>query len=113
MLCSSGLRGASQPFVLRYRSTLEPFALDRLRCLRTRRELPQDIRQDTAVAVVLGFLRCQQQHLDLEALLAPGAFGNDLDFARGAVVQAGDVEGLVALEPEALRVLAFRELHRQ
>src|SRR5262249_29980874 len=76
-------------------------------------ELTQHVRQDAAVPVVLALLRRQQQHLDLEALLAGGAPGDDLDFACRAVVETGGGAYFVAAQAERLRVLAGAELQRQ
>src|SRR5690606_35098652 len=76
-----------------------------------RGELPQHVVQDAAVAEVLDFLRRQQQHAHVEAGLA--AVGLARDHRGGpavAVLQAGDVDRLAAVQAQAARVLAVLEL---
>ena len=66
------------------------------------------------MAEVFDFLRGQQQHLHLEADLgAVRARGHHGGLAGLAVVQAGDLHHLVALEAKRLRVLAVQELAGQ
>src|SRR5688500_732200 len=59
-------------------------------------ELAQHVMQDSAVAEIFDFLRRQQQRLHREAQLAAVRARRDHgDLARGAVLQADDVDRLI------------------
>src|SRR5699024_6519238 len=76
--------------------------------------LPQHVVQDAAVSVVLDFLRRFQAYAGLEGgFLAFRVGGLDVDFLFGAVGQAGDVEGLGAVQAQAFGVFAVNEGQRQ
>src|SRR5579859_4970450 len=82
--------------------------------LARRGELAQHVMQNSAVLVVVEFLRRIDAQTRLEfGLLAIVGRGYDLDRLGGALVQAHHLETLPARQPEALRTLAVLVLQWQ
>src|SRR4051794_113809 len=81
-----------------------------------RQKLAQHEVEDAAVAVVEplvgGIDPYSRLELDRIALGLAVRLGGDLQLA-GAILQRGEVEGLLAAQPERLDRLALRELERQ
>src|SRR5690606_17038193 len=77
-------------------------------------QLPQHVVPRPAVPEVLHLLRGEQQHVDLDAHLAAVDLARDhRGRARVAVLQAGDLVHLGAVQAQGLGVLAVVELQRQ
>src|SRR5262249_22474152 len=83
-------------------------------CFARRRQLAQHVVQDAAVLEVLALFRRidAHPHFELDRRARRRRCDDGDDFRRAAV-QPDDLEGLLAGEPERLRVLAFLELQRQ
>src|SRR3982751_6057826 len=81
----------------------------RHRRARLRRQLPQHVRQDAAVAVELPLLRRQQHYAYGEALLAGIALRDDGRLPRIGRGQARDLERFLAGETVRFRILAVVE----